>query len=400
MPASELKCCSACKKVWYCSKECQKVDWRRHIFDCKHDRPIPTAYYLSRACREGLAPIHLQTRKDFGFHKVESLLPASVQAKLLNLWTVVYNDARVSERDVQAWQVKGTLVDGIKTTLMRLPSGDFQDACYTWFLDHQDLFDGSPVDKAKAKEFGKHSFEGATHKAWIKVGGSPDDDFRTIRAKIKALPGHVQECHDFYALAAFGAHPRPEYSSWLTFGFIAAMDRVDEHWISQWYDRLVDRCTFDAFTTVYQTSSLISLAEAHGVSLPCPLSRSAQAFFRDVMSASPRQFKTVWYLKQYVDQVGDVDPSKPPVLPKQAARADYGFVNCRDALEQKLLDDLYMSYFAHPDANPLDLHKVCVAGALAEYVGGFVKLKPKTKTYRCLLRNTHSAPLVGELQGK
>ncbi|EIW61185.1 uncharacterized protein TRAVEDRAFT_117980 [Trametes versicolor FP-101664 SS1] len=283
---------------------------------------------------------------------------------------------------------------------MRLPKSDLRDACYAWFLDHLDLLDGSPVDKAQANEFGTRSVEEATRKAWIKAGGSPDDDFKTIRAKIKALPCHVQECHDFYALVAHGVHPRPEFSSWLVFGFVAGMDREDEYWIGRWYARLVNRCTFDAFAAAYQTSSLIKLGEEHEVNLPCPLSSSAKSFFRDVMTASPREFKTVWYLKQYIDQLRVVDPSEPPVLANRGARADYGFANCRDALEQKLLDELYTKYFAYPDANPLDLHNACAAGALAEYVGGLAKLKPKTKTYKRLLRNGHSAPLAGELEGK
>ncbi|KAL1944353.1 hypothetical protein VTO73DRAFT_3538 [Trametes versicolor] len=342
-------------------KKCQKADWPRHIFVCKLDRPIPTAYYLSQACREGLPPVHSQTREDFGFAKAESLLPASVQGDLLRMWTVVYDFAKVSDRDIQAWQAKGALVEGIKTTLTRLPKSDLRDACYAWFLDHLDLLDGSPVDKAQANEFGTRSFEEATRTAWIKAGGSPDDDFKTIRVKIKALPCHVQECHDFYALVAHRVHPRPEFSSWLVFGFVAGMDREDEYWIGRWYARLVNRCTFDAFAAAYQTSSLIKLGEEHEVNLPCPLSSYAKSFFRDVMTASPREFKTVWYLKQYIDQLRVVDPSEPPVLANRGTRADYGFANCRDALEQKLLDELYTNYFAHPDANPLDLHKACVA---------------------------------------
>jgi hypothetical protein len=38
-----LKCCSACHTVRYCSTECQKTDWRIHKKVCKHDK----VYYLS-----------------------------------------------------------------------------------------------------------------------------------------------------------------------------------------------------------------------------------------------------------------------------------------------------------------------------------------------------------------
>ena len=34
----KFKMCSACKKVWYCSKECQRSDWKTHKVKCKKAR--------------------------------------------------------------------------------------------------------------------------------------------------------------------------------------------------------------------------------------------------------------------------------------------------------------------------------------------------------------------------
>lgn len=31
----KLRSCTRCKKVWYCGKDCQASDWRRHKKDCK-----------------------------------------------------------------------------------------------------------------------------------------------------------------------------------------------------------------------------------------------------------------------------------------------------------------------------------------------------------------------------
>ena len=31
----KLKTCSKCKRVAYCSKECQKKDWEDHKYDCR-----------------------------------------------------------------------------------------------------------------------------------------------------------------------------------------------------------------------------------------------------------------------------------------------------------------------------------------------------------------------------
>jgi MYND finger len=32
----DLKRCQTCSLVMYCSKECQKKDWKRHKLDCAH----------------------------------------------------------------------------------------------------------------------------------------------------------------------------------------------------------------------------------------------------------------------------------------------------------------------------------------------------------------------------
>ncbi|KAH9852003.1 hypothetical protein C2E23DRAFT_886210 [Lenzites betulinus] len=395
--ASALKCCSGCKKVWYCSKECQKRDWRRHIFDCTHTRPIPTAYYLSRACAQRVFPIHRKTRTDFGFEKAELLWLPCAQTELLALWIIVFRDAGMSEKDVQKWQATGTLVDGIEATFARLPRDALLDDASAFFNAHRDLFDGSPADKAEAEAAMEDSCGRAIRKGWVKTGGPPVDDPGTIVRKISAMPEHFRDCHLFYALLAVYSHPGPLCPEWLSFGIVAARDEGDAFWIGRWYDRLIEVCTFDAFAAAYRTSSLLSLGEAHGIHLSCSLSGAAKVLFFDVMSESPRGFKTVWPLKQYVDRIRDLDSDSSAPRPSlsQAAQEDYGFVNCRDATERKLLDQLCLAYFAHLDADPLDLHKACVRGALVEYVSGFVKLKPKTKAYRRLLRNAYSS-LAGE----
>ncbi|KAL7155955.1 hypothetical protein ABFS83_03G110900 [Erythranthe nasuta] len=33
--SSNIKACSACHAVWYCSRECQKSDWKLHRAECK-----------------------------------------------------------------------------------------------------------------------------------------------------------------------------------------------------------------------------------------------------------------------------------------------------------------------------------------------------------------------------
>ena len=57
-PQGELKRCSKCRQVWYCSRQCQEKHWKFHIFDCRADRPISTVYYLYQAAFKNLVPGH------------------------------------------------------------------------------------------------------------------------------------------------------------------------------------------------------------------------------------------------------------------------------------------------------------------------------------------------------
>lgn len=66
---ANLKRCSGCQNVYYCSTACQNYDWVYHIFDCNPRRQINTADYLARAVREDVLPVHPQTCEDYGFNR-------------------------------------------------------------------------------------------------------------------------------------------------------------------------------------------------------------------------------------------------------------------------------------------------------------------------------------------
>lgn len=254
--SASLKCCSACKKAWYCTKECQRAHWRRHIFECKLKGPIGTAYYLSRACYDDTLPIHAQTQKDFGFDKAEVLLGPDGQTKLFGLWIGVFKFHRVAERKVQKWQEEGTMVQGIRETFER-PSQFTRGAYYPWFLDHQYLLDGSPFDEEQANEQLVRTVTDAIRQTWVKAGGSPNDSVETIQANVAALPLHIQDCHRLYRSLSLG-YPPPYEDLWRTFGFVAATDQGGEMSIAGQYKTLIGRCTFAEFCAAQPVKPLRS----------------------------------------------------------------------------------------------------------------------------------------------
>ena len=80
---ANLKRCSGCQKVYYCSTACQKYDWVYHIFDCKPRRPINTSDYLALAVYQNLLPEHPQTCADYGFDRA---ITGEEKSKLLGLY--------------------------------------------------------------------------------------------------------------------------------------------------------------------------------------------------------------------------------------------------------------------------------------------------------------------------
>ncbi len=91
-------------------------------------------------------------------------------------------------------------------------------------------------------------------------------------------------------------------------------------------------------------------------------------------------------MKKYVDQLASSQADKPPA-PAPSVVCDYGFANCKDASEWKLLDDLYKQLFALYGMDPLALHEACIKGKLLKFAKKHVKLPRRTAKYTRLLKN-------------
>ncbi|EJF62170.1 hypothetical protein DICSQDRAFT_161066 [Dichomitus squalens LYAD-421 SS1] len=385
-----------CRNIWYCSADCQRRHWRFHIFDCKREKPIDTAYHLARACYADLEPIDAQTRIDYGFDKASRILGPHAETMICGLWIGVFVVHNVDAKEVCKWRKEGRLVEGIKETYERNSEGWTQGAYYPWFLQHQWLLDGTPVDEMRAHQYGLDAADKMLCDGWVYAGGSSNDTAEDIRRTLATLPRDRAECHRLYALLISGAHPNPSISMWLSFGFVSAMDPGEEMQYARKYKELIELCTFNEFSAAYETSSIPALFDRYEVDTSVvhfPMNHSP--LFLDVMSGSPRSYKSVWVLKQYIDQLICAEPDDV-LEPVPSAAVDYGFVKCRNALDRKLLDDLYRRLFSERDADPLALHEACLKGQLLEYAQGSVKLAPYLTRYKRLLGNQYPLHFVAE----
>ena len=383
--ASNPKRCSGCKNIWYCSTRCQTEHWCFHVFDCKTGKPVDTVYHLARACYRDVVPVDVQTRIDYGFDKASQVLGPEGEMMMCGLWRGIFVALDIDAKEVRKWRREGRLVERIKENFETVPERN-RGAYYPWFLQHQWLLDGTPVDESRAHQNAVASADRMLRDGWIFAGGPPNDSPDDIRRKLAALPRERASCHALYFCLVSGAHPNPGQDLWLEFGFVAATCQGEELEFGRRYMHLIKLCTFGQFCTAFETSSIPALFEH------CGLSMSRYPSFLDIMAGSPRSNKSVWDLKHYLDQracSGSGDKLEPVV----SAAMDYGFFNCKNELDRTLLDDLYGKLLSGSRANPLELHDACIKGQLLEYAKRFMKLAPYLTRYTRLLKNPYPLPV-------
>lgn len=354
-----LRTCSGCKRVKYCSQECQKTDWRAHIFVCNPTRPITTADHLALAVDNNLVPEDLQTTEDYGFTRA---FTTENMSKMLGLYIGLIERLGVSPQKVHRWRVEGRLIQEIKREYNRIPLG-YRGGCYPWFLENQWVLDASLAPTVN----GVAETQQNMIRAWRFIGGSASDTFDEMQAASSQFPEHKSMPFCLYMTCFLGCHPTPNQKLWLHFGFCASHKSTGGA-LGVLYRSLMDKCTFDEFCDAYGSSRLIALFDSKGLKaqrLTLPYSSD----FEDVMSGYG--CKSVWCLKEYV-------MSSEPEL-EISVSVDYGFANCRSESEMGILKDVYKRILGAENAKPLELHDAAMKGKLFEYAGGLMPLKQKLK---------------------
>ncbi|KAF7351656.1 MYND-type domain-containing protein [Mycena sanguinolenta] len=131
-------------------------------------------------------------------------------------------------------------------------------------------------------------------------------------------------------------HPGPEFDCWLDLGFCASQDEAEEGFLDYTYQMLASYCSYDEFFTAYANSTIIQLLDTRGLRGR----RIIHPYLEDVLSGSPVVFKSVWTLKQYLEQSRRGQSDLPP-----SVEVDYGFINCTTDSERQDLKDLYTNIF-------------------------------------------------------
>ncbi|KAJ6554358.1 hypothetical protein B0H19DRAFT_1220477 [Mycena capillaripes] len=368
--------CSACKKVWYCSQNCQQKDWPSHLVDCDPGRPITSADHLRAAAhRRKLFPDDLEKLSDYGFTRVDE-----VGGKmLLDVYRVVFDEG-VRSRDLQKWKDSGLLLVEVEKLLRRLETWKTHTVM-PWFERHRHALDPAlpvPEDKTPARKL-----EAAIVELWKKVGDFPSQNMDEISLAMRTRwsPKRM-EFFSFRAMLPEVGHPAPSMEIWVTFGFCACHDESEESFLGITYKILAGRCSYDEFCTAYETYTIIQLLDAKELRGR----RMLLPYLEDALSGPTR--KSVWYLKQHTQ---DQESARSSMVP--ALHVDYGFMNCTSETEYQDLKAMYKGIFERRDANPLKLHEACVSGALYEYaLGLFPELKNKknrAKKFKRLMKNPY-----------
>ena len=390
-----LKRCAGCKKVSYCSTRCQKDDWTFHIFDCKLGQPISTVYHLARAMYRDVVPVDAQTRIDYGFDKAERMLGGGSGSKLCGLYQGLLKYCEVPVTELRKWQREGRLIEGIKKTYEAIPP-DYRGGYYPWFLQHQYILDGTPPDEEVTEENLRNQIDRMFHEGWVYTGGSPHTSSETIRSEIAKFCPKKRQCFNLCSSLLTSSHPNPIEDSWLTFGFVVVSCAGMEQEYSRKYQQLIAGCTFNELYEAYTSSSIPALFERYCGKSPL----GNWELFCDVMAGPFGCNKSVWNLKQYIDQLTESGSDNLP-SPIRSVSCDYGYMNCRNPSERKLLDDLYKALFDEKrqhTVDPLALHDACIKGELLEFSKKHVKLSPWTAKYTRLLKNPYPLPDLDGLE--
>lgn len=360
-PSVAKHLCAGCKNAWYCSRECQKGDWKWHVFRCK--TKIRSSRHLIKACFDDTVPNDPQAMEDFGFNRAGPRCWSLVLGVYIGLNRL--HDHALDPLILEQWLKSGTLAQHIEENFEKLPVQS-RGGYYPWFQENRWIFDGSPgpggrkltADQEKEMDRKLWEFLGTQRKAQSESWSQP----QTI-------------CAAFFRLILSDLYPSPLDAPevYIHFGFCTAKGRQQEAVVGRLYTALLQKCTFEEFCAAYAASELFELFQDRGI-ITDHVRRTLPRHFEHVVTFPwGTEDEPVWNLKQWLFAGGKGMPMV------SSADVVYAFGNCRSPKERDTLAEVYRTAFKHKDFDELELHQHSIQRSLHTYLPKFHYLTKKER---------------------
>ncbi|KAJ3568901.1 hypothetical protein NP233_g1810 [Leucocoprinus birnbaumii] len=202
------KRCIACKNAWYCTVQCQRRHWVRHIFDCNPSRAITTADYIALAVDQNQVPEHPGALADYGF---ENDLSYEYTRRLLEVYKALLHPITglgVKPLTLHRWRIEGSLEKQMVKELGRAPEQPLGEHI-SWFLQNPQVVRAKSIQESELQW--EEPIEAAYRKAWGFIGLSETLPKEEMIQYHNSLSIPKQECIAFYALLVIGEHPSPTH---------------------------------------------------------------------------------------------------------------------------------------------------------------------------------------------
>lgn len=373
-----------CNQDFYCSESCEEKRDGNHLFSCSK-RPLTSADYLWKSCRDDILPEEEEVLEDFGFNNVTF---RKGQTMLFGVYQGLYLSGNFSAEEIHEWRVEGILDDKIKEFYYNIPER-VRGKYFPWYLENFNALERR-MTKDEAQETLIATFYDKA-KPYLDI----EDRNKTARELKPVAKG---SSYNLLAGMLLRGTPNLRDENWYSFGFVTC-HKGDEPWRweegqlldiyqlllteddgSSFYEfhnrrrKITQPATFTQFWKAYESGTLIQLMDSKGLRTL----RSQLPFLEGFLSAPPGGPRpSVWNLKQFLEINDPMD--HPPIRP---VHVDYGFMNCRTIEETCTLMEIYSNLFKK--ASPLDLHQACIAGKLFQFASGYVRMK---KEWKPLMRN-------------
>ncbi|KAI0513281.1 hypothetical protein F5B22DRAFT_637225 [Xylaria bambusicola] len=366
--------CSACRTS-YCSKDCQKRDWKTHVFVCRvanrpHDVDILSLTIRKtkrdmisgsiertyNAIRYLLADDRLCTT--FGFNNCATDLEL---ADLVCLYSNVLARARPSNQGLQQKLNEGVLGEFLKNfcQLERRVAeitGKDECTCVTWFLERRTSEEAFPIPGIETEPYGiwdtavSCAIQSLQLTERVENGPMFNKSQSDVFRLYVAIPPYVQRFPDVRS------------SLWTKFGFCYCRTFEQRQSLATSYWNLLAVSTFDEIVAAYQTATLFDLMQRHGIGTPPRVQEtrpiedmdSEDGIFRLMIGVEHAlsgnfcncfQYDPSWRCRSYFETHLD-----------READGNFGF-HMRSSWERWQLLNFYKYVFALPDFDPGEMAK-------------------------------------------